>query len=127
MVIIGNVSLRCIPRTCDFIEKCEKIVILCFLTRLRKFISVVMFFKQDLKTLLLSCRLGLDLFLCPCHFQWRDGGNIASPLFVCPDPYTYIGLGVAICCLFVSLCPKSTAMVMAGRSVLLTILFPGQA
>ena len=28
---------------------------------------------------------------------------------------------------FVALRPKSTAMVMAGRSVLLTTLFPGQA
>ena len=28
---------------------------------------------------------------------------------------------------FVALCPKSTAMVMAGRSVHLTTLFPGQA
>ena len=28
---------------------------------------------------------------------------------------------------FVALHPKSTAMVMAGRSVLLTTLFPGQA
>ena len=30
-------------------------------------------------------------------------------------------------CLFVALRPKSTAMVMAGRSVQLTTLFPGQA
>ena len=30
-------------------------------------------------------------------------------------------------CLFVGLCPKSTAMVKAGRSVHLTTLFPGQA
>ena len=28
---------------------------------------------------------------------------------------------------FVALCPKSTAMAMAGRSVHLTTLFPGQA
>ena len=28
---------------------------------------------------------------------------------------------------FVALCPKSTAMVMAERSVYLTTLFPGQA
>ena len=28
---------------------------------------------------------------------------------------------------FVALCPKSTAMVIAGRSVHLTTLFPGQA
>ena len=30
-------------------------------------------------------------------------------------------------CLFVALRPKSTAMVIAGRSVQLTTLFPGQA
>ena len=30
-------------------------------------------------------------------------------------------------CLFVALRPKSTAMVMAGRSAHLTTLFPGQA
>ena len=30
-------------------------------------------------------------------------------------------------CLFVALHPKSTALVMAGRSVHLTTLFPGQA
>ena len=30
-------------------------------------------------------------------------------------------------CLFVALRPKSTAMVMAGQSVHLTTLFPGQA
>ena len=32
-----------------------------------------------------------------------------------------------IVCLFVALRPKSTAMVIAGRSVNLTTLFPGQA
>ena len=31
------------------------------------------------------------------------------------------------CCCFVALRPKSTAMVIAGRSVHLTTLFPGQA
>ena len=34
---------------------------------------------------------------------------------------------VAKFCLFVALRPKSTAMVIAGRSVHLTTLFPGQA
>ena len=32
----------------------------------------------------------------------------------------------SICCWFVALRPKSTAMVIAGRSVHLTTLFPGQ-
>ena len=40
-----------------------------------------------------------------------SGGTIFFPCFVC----------------FVALSPKSTAMVMAGRSVHLTTLFPGQA
>ena len=34
---------------------------------------------------------------------------------------------VVVCLLFVALRPKSTAMVIAGRSVHLTTLFPGQA
>ena len=36
--------------------------------------------------------------------------------------------GKSVCLfVFVALCPKSTAMVIAGRSVHLTTLFPGQA
>ena len=41
-----------------------------------------------------------------------------------------VSTGYAIVCLFVCLValrPKSTAMVIAGRSVHLTTLFPGQA
>ena len=38
---------------------------------------------------------------------------------------TYHIVGLFVC--FVALRPKSTAMVMAGRSVLLTTLFPGPA
>ena len=34
---------------------------------------------------------------------------------------------ITVYCLFVALRPKSTAMVIAGRSVHLTTLFPGQA
>ena len=45
----------------------------------------------------------------PC--MQRINLRYADSLFVC----------------FVALCPKSTAMVMAGRSVHLTTLFPGQA
>ena len=37
------------------------------------------------------------------------------------------GLLVLLIVCFVALCPKSTAMVMAGRSIYLTTLFPGQA
>ena len=43
---------------------------------------------------------------------------------------TFIKLPFVIClfvCLFCALRPKSTAMVIAGRSVHLTTLFPGQA
>ena len=36
-------------------------------------------------------------------------------------------LMVSFCLFFVALCPMSTAMVIAGRSVYLTTLFPGQA
>ena len=35
--------------------------------------------------------------------------------------------GVVCLFVFVALCPMSTAMVIAGRSVHLTTLFPGQA
>ena len=42
--------------------------------------------------------------------------------FVGPD----LGLNCLFVC-FVALRPKSTAMVIAGRSVHLTTLFPGQA
>ena len=42
--------------------------------------------------------------------------------------YNYKGLDACLfVCLFVALRPKSTAMVIAGRSVHLTTLFPGQA
>ena len=46
------------------------------------------------------------------HILWVKVQNLKNPdMFVC----------------FVALCSKSTAMVMAARSVLLTTLFPGQA
>ena len=43
-----------------------------------------------------------------------------------PDEKLHYGTVVYLVC-FVALRPKSTAMVIAGRSVHLTILFPGQA
>ena len=49
--------------------------------------------------------------MCVCVCVWGGGGGGANNLFVC----------------FVALRPKSTAMVIAGRSVHLTTLFPGQA
>ena len=39
--------------------------------------------------------------------------------------YLHLVTGLFVC--FVALRPKSTAMVIAGRSVHLTTLFPGQA
>ena len=42
-------------------------------------------------------------------------------------PFAFFKKSVRIICLFVALRPKSTAMVIAGRSVHLTTLFPGQA
>ena len=45
------------------------------------------------------------------EFYWSQLFTLDSVVFVC----------------FVALCPKSTAMVMAGWSVHLTTIFPGQA
>ena len=42
-------------------------------------------------------------------------------------PQRLLHKGVVLFVCFVALCPKSTAMVMAGRSVRLITLFPGQA
>ena len=53
----------------------------------------------------------LDRFYYRCMQCLHTSETIALILFVC----------------FVALRPKSTAMVMAGRSVHLTTLFPGQA
>ena len=46
-------------------------------------------------------------------------GSIFFPLIVAPFNFVFV--------CFVALRPKSTAMVIAGRSVHLTTLFPGQA
>ena len=46
---------------------------------------------------------------------------------VCPFACNTITLKNSLFVCFVALRPKSTAMVMAGRSVHLTTLFPGQA
>ena len=42
-------------------------------------------------------------------------------------PPQFKPIPVLFVCFFVALCPMSTAMVIAGRSVHLTTLFPGQA
>ena len=55
-------------------------------------------------------------------FTWDKWILLAAILF---DFFqNYLGSFV---CLFVALRPKSTAMVIAGQSVHLTTLFPGQA
>ena len=58
---------------------------------------------------------------------WGGGGSIASsrPIMFNPCSAEYINILLFVC--FVALRPKSTAMVVAGRSVHLTTLFPGQA
>ena len=43
------------------------------------------------------------------------------------DMLTNKSMAVFVCFVFVALRPMSTAMVIAGRSVHLTTLFPGQA
>ena len=58
------------------------------------------------------CLFDLILYVSSTVFQLcREGSAWVEPVFVC----------------FVALRPKSTAMVMAGRSGHLTTLFPGQA
>ena len=52
----------------------------------------------------------------------RFNGRRLSPCSLCVCDDCCCG-----CCSFVALRPKSTAMVMAGRSVQLTSLFSGQA
>ena len=53
-----------------------------------------------------------------------DHLKAARSCYVCLCAYLSAGL-LFVC--FVALRPKSTAMVIAGRSVHLTTLFPGQA
>ena len=64
------------------------------------------------------------------------GTPLLSLILIAPSNYLVSSFDVyLICkniiglfvCLFVALRPKSTAMVIAGRSVHLTTLFPGQA
>ena len=50
-----------------------------------------------------------------------------TKLFECRDFLVHIGKAMFLFVCFVALRPKSTDMVIAGRSVYLTTLFPGQA
>ena len=57
--------------------------------------------------------------MATCDFQ-RGGGSRppVPPFWIFPCTFVFV---------FVALRPKSTAMVIAGRSVHLRALFPGQA
>ena len=52
---------------------------------------------------------------------WNATGIMSSPVYLSDALYDHSIV------FFVALRPKSTAMVIAGRSVHLTTLFPGQA
>ena len=56
-----------------------------------------------------------------------DGNVQLHILSLIPDNFQGVTEIVSDVVGFVALCPKSTAMVIAGRSVHLTTLFPGQA
>ena len=55
------------------------------------------------------------------------GSNLARGKIFTASIGSVDSLYLLFVCLFVALRPKSTAMVIAGRSVHLTTLFPGQA
>ena len=57
------------------------------------------------------------------HYVWLS--NTDEVDFICQDRYGFCFFLFFFC--FVALRPKSTAMVIAGRSIQLTTLFPGQA
>ena len=70
----------------------------------------------------------LSIYLSFCFVVFTEFQIINAPIkalwvfhgaFIIFEPYLFV--------CFVALHPKSTAMVMAGRSVHLTTLFPGQA
>ena len=75
-----------------------------------------------------ATRKGSDQTVRMCRLIWGLAGrlyhivgNLMSRLICLINDFTYMFL------FFVALRPKSTAMVMAGRSSHLTTLFPGQA
>ena len=53
--------------------------------------------------------------------------SIITPVSLLANEFPSVLHGQALFVCFIALRPKSTAMVMAGRSVHLTTLFPGQA
>ena len=58
-------------------------------------------------------------------YVWWDCGIFTPSYFRCINDFETTLIILFVC--FVALRPKSTAMVIAGRSVHLTTLFPGQA
>ena len=75
------------------------------------------------------CNLQLNQFLF-LYIQTlhNDCSHIEDVhLIFCAHLVFYYILGLFVCLLFFALRPMSTAMVIAGRSVHLTTLFPGQA
>ena len=57
----------------------------------------------------------------------RSLGRFRNLIWTFPCGLTAYLFFVCLFVCFVALCPKSTAMVIEGRSVHLTTLFPGQA
>ena len=74
---------------------------------------------------LLSCQPRVKVRSCFVYKVNRDLLSIDHLCIINPIPSKKCGSGLFVC--FVALRPKSTTMVMAGRSVHLTTLFPGQA
>ena len=81
-----------------------------------------------------SLMFGVSLYLLPyfVYASSEDSGKTASMVSKLKCFFHYLkqicssNFGRLFVC-FVALCPKSTAMVIAGWSVHLTTLFPGQA
>ena len=76
-----------------------------------------------------GCKVSSESTLVKIRFCWKshDTAQMLYGCYTCLcDKGTFFPrLGFFVC--FVAFRPKSTAMVIAGRSVHLTTLFPGQA
>ena len=75
-----------------------------------------------------ECNDGYNLIgefkrICQLNSTWSGD----EPMCTAAGTHRIAFLLIIVCCLFVALRPKSTAMVIAGRSVHLITLFPGQA
>ena len=89
-------------------------------------------FKASQKTGQMACSLIRQTGSCFCGrvpwlYQYWPGGFVFT-VVLCPGtPEGSTGSGYGFVLFFVALRPMSTAMVIAGRSVHLATLFPGQA